>query len=194
MTGHTYNLINNNLNTKQFILECSRAFCYQCRDSDNLPQKETVSDYHLKELNKAHTSYEDLKIHTKPQKIEHVQNFISANNKSRQESVEKLEIENSKLQEIINNIQKWKPRGKIKKVKQFALEQLAISLNNLDYYKQPEIEFNSEKDYIYYFNQNILLPAKENIKYHKKQYQNEVKKVTANNKWINELYRNVEKI
>lgn len=189
-TGFTYKIIENDISFKEFATNCSAAFSHH---HEGLPKEIEINDYHLTATIKAVAKYNDLKLFTSDQKIDHVYKIIQQTKENSRRNLNEIQTENLKLNNMLVKVKKWKGP---KNLKNFMIQQLTDSLTDESYYVilNQELDFKTDKNYIQYFNQNILAPVKQDITYHKKHYRQEVKRAEKTNKYLKQLWAAIEGI
>jgi len=177
---------------KDFLLKCARAFgaCIDMRDdslSVDIPAELKPSTYHKEALERAYLELEKYKTMT----LEEAQNILDEDYINNQKSCRESIIKNSQIQERYSKVRKeiedWTPpTSEHYNLKKFALEQIDISMNHNmeDYYKKELVKpKKTAEEYI----TTMIEGAADNIKYHLKNWNEEVKRTDERNKWINDL-------
>lgn len=177
---------------RDFLLKCARAFgaCIEMKDDNlsvDIPTEFKPSTYHKEQLENAYKNLEKYKSMT----IEEAQIIINdeyeKNQKYYAEAMIKSRDVNDRYSSIRNEIDKWvPPTSEHYNLKKFALEQIDISMDqNMDDYYQKELDKprRTAEQYI----EVMIEGAADNIKYHLKSWNEEVKRTNERNKWINDL-------
>lgn len=177
---------------KDFLLKCARAFgsCIDLKEESldvNIPVKFEPSTYHKEQLENAYKDLEKYKTMT----IEEAQRIIDVeyekNQKHYTEAIVKSKEINDRYIRIRNEIDKWTPpTSEHHNLKKFALEQIDMSMDyNMEEYYQKELDKpkKTPEEYI-----TVMIEgATDDIKYHLKNWNEEVKRTDERNKWINDL-------
>ena len=194
-TGYTA-IINDkpNITLKEFTLRCARAFgaCIEQRDDDinKLPKKQVVSTYHLDELNKAIKELNHFKNTPKKQLLKEMAirlEKLKVDSKKQNEKCRKEKAEMKKNYEsMLEKVNKWEiPSIEHQGLKNFMISQITESMDwDCKEYPDSEIDYTTEEFY-----NKTLNDLKRDIKYHEEKYNDEVKRVNSQNKWIGDVYK-----
>lgn len=178
---------------KDFLLKCARAFgaCIDMKDDSlniDIPVRFEPSTYHKEQLEKAYKDLEKYKTMT----IEEAQKIIDTeyekNQKHYAEAIIKSREINDRYIKIRNEVESWTPpTTEHYNLKKFTLEQIDMSMdhNNMEDYYQKELDKQKKtaEEYI----ASMIEGAADNIIYHLKNWNEEVKRTDERNKWINDL-------
>lgn len=175
---------------KDYILDCARQFgaLVHMREDGKYAEirYREVSDYHLKELNKAYARLEEVKKMTD----EEVQNKIDQDYKDNIESMDRI-LKNKKDSEkkysaMIDKVYGWEPPTENHKdLKEFAIKQLQDSLKwdcDCTYLEQ-----KIRKETVSEYREGMIKYCLRDIEYHSSSYKKELESVEEANKWIDDL-------
>lgn len=192
-TGYTAYIENGEITKgKDFLLKCARAFgaCIDLKEENlsvEIPVEFKPNTYHKERLKDAYIDLEKYKKMT----VEEAQKIIKESYEASQEnctdSIEKAEIIAERYANIRKDVCDWvPPTSEYENLKKFALEQIDMSAcaDCVDYYRK---ELNKPKQTPEEYIQNMIERAADNIKYHSKGWNEEVKRTNERNKWINDL-------
>lgn len=177
---------------KDFLLKCARAFgaCIDMKEDNlsvDIPAELKPSTYHKEALERAYLELEKYKTMTLEEAQKIVNEDYEKNQKYYTEAIVKNRRINDRYTSIRNEIDKWTPpTSEHYNLKKFALEQIDISMNHNmeDYYKKELVKpKKTAEEYI----TTMIEGAADNIKYHLKNWNEEVKRTDERNKWINDL-------
>ena len=189
-TGYTQQIIDGTVKTpKEFLHLCLRNFgiCVSMRDESlNLQGdyteyiKKFYQDsmgYHTKALENAKAEYERVNNLSDDDFYEmYVKNF-SDNREYYQKRTDEAKKQNSKFQSFYDAIKNWDCSEEFSNIKKFALNQIDVSKEDEDYYKdelskkmltKEEFISNGKSEY----EKDLLEKAKWDIDYHQKQLDN----------------------
>ncbi|HHT97265.1 MAG TPA: hypothetical protein GXZ90_05170 [Clostridiales bacterium] len=196
-TGYTAYIEDGEIaNGKDFLLKCARAFDFSIDMKEDsldidIPISFEPNTYYKEQLEKSYKELEKCKTMT----IEEAQNIIDAeydeNQKYHADAIIKSREINDRYARIRDEVDKWTPpTQEHNNLKEFALNQIDISINNMEHYHQTELgkPKRTAKEYIAI----MLKMANENIEYYLKNWNEEVKRTDERNKWINDLRESLE--
>lgn len=192
-TGYTSYIENGEITKgKDFLLKCARAFgaCIDMKEESlniDIPVKFEPHTYHKEQLEKAYNDLEKYKAMT----IEEAQKIVDAEYEKNQKYYAEAVIKNREVNDryiiIRDEIEKWTiPTPEHNNLKKFALEQIDMSMDyNMEDYYQKELDKpkKTAEEYI----SAMIECAADSIKYHLKNWNEEVKRTDERNKWINDL-------
>lgn len=177
---------------KDFLLKCARGFgaCMDLRDESldiDIPIKLEPSTYHKEQLEKAYKDLEKYKTMT----IDEAQKIINIEYEKNQKCYHEAMIKNRETNEryisVRNEVDRWiPPTSEHNNLKKFALEQIDMSMeyDMQDYYqKELDKPKKTPEEYI----TSMIGCTADSIKYHLKNWNEEVKRTDERNKWINDL-------
>ena len=179
----------------QFALRCAKAFgtLIDMRDDSldkPIPATMEPGSYHREELKKAKEKLEKakkipLKEAKKIAKREY-ENAIKYN----QEEIKIKKNLKTKYEEMLNQVVKWQPpTPQHTRLKDFMYEQISDSIKfdcNTEYYEK-QVNLLTPKQYV----EQEIKSCKDDIKYHLKHYQEEVKRCADNTKWVQDLRKSL---
>lgn len=177
---------------KDFLMKCARAFgaCIDMRDDNlsvDIPMELKPSTYHKEALVIAYEELEKYKTMT----LEEAQIIVDEDYINNQKSCRESIVKNNQIQERYSKVRKevaeWVPPTEEHiNIKKFALEQIDLSTgyNHTDYYTE---ELNKPKKTAQEYINNRIAGASDNIEYHTKSWDEELKRTEERNKWINDL-------
>jgi hypothetical protein len=197
MTGYTQELIDSDLDFTGWAFLCARAMgvCITMRDeplSTPIPEEFKPSEYHLEAYQKAEATVATL------EKMSHAKR-ISWGNQQKKKQIKilgDLAVKNDnnrilvKMQLILQKTHEWQPPTEDhKKFKDFMVQQLTDSISSsssgLNYYKEEQQKLSTRTPLEHF---NIELDkARRDVSYHKKEWDEEVKRTEERNKWIKSL-------
>jgi hypothetical protein len=189
-TGYTWSIKEGKVTSlKQFAMECARAFgaCAELRDDMTalIPEEFKPSDYHSKELAKARRDLTKAKAMTLEEaEAQSMRDYQHGLEEDRKYKEDKVETKKS-YQAMIAQVKEWKPPTKEHVgLKEFMLQQLNDSIEH-DCIHYPR-EKREKLSALRYRAQQIV-DAEEDIKYHEKEYAEEVERCRKRTQWIRDL-------
>lgn len=205
-TGYVYELINKNLNFKQFASTCAYAFgaLVQYRDSDvdrtKLPddvelklEENSTLKYYEKALKEYIDKYNILKVYTKTQRVEFATTEINQNLKYNLRQLKEALKEKKIVQDMLKKVEAWEPpTDEHVNFKNFMINQLKSSQFMDDYY-QEQINYYNNITPIKYYNQQIknLKESIRNAKYRIKEERSKKPNITCSD-WVKQLKESLE--
>lgn len=198
-TGYTADVQDGKVTSlKEFALKCarSRGALVHMKDEpfDRSIYLDKVSDYHLKELEKAKKEFAKYK----KMSLEDVENIWRAKSrKAHKEDIKRSTIvleEKARYLAMLEKVKAWTPPTPAHKdLKNFMIEQLKESIEfdcSRDYYTEDEFIEAKEtlpKEDLEEYKQEMIASAQDDIGRHQKEYDAEVKRVNDRNTWITQL-------
>ena len=191
-TGYTAG-IQNGIKFNDFVLRCARAFgaTIHMRD-DSLDAEiryDKVSDYYPNRIETTKNNIANLKALTPEEREEKVKNEYNMALISFQETKDKkIEIKN-KYNIMLKKVKAWTPpTDEHKKFKSFMIKQIEDSIEwDCKFYL-----FDKEKlDGDSWFKEEIKSLEKD-LEYYQKSYEEECSRVSAKNKWIDDLFNSLK--
>lgn len=194
-TGYTAYIEDGNISTgKDFLTLCCRAFgvCIDMKDdllSVPIPEEFVPDMYYKKRYDDALLALEKAKSITESEAVE----IMKSEKKGREESIksyiEKEEKQKEAYSKIRTEIEAWiPPTSEHINLKNFALEQIDISMPGLSSYYNEELAKNqievSPQEYI----KNQITLKENSVKRAKESYDAEIKRTDEKNKWL-KLFR-----
>lgn len=196
-TGYT-DKIKDGITFEQFAMNCARAFgaCIEMRDDPadkEIPDEFKPSDYHIKQIEEAKKNIKLLKNMSQKEKSEAAEkeylDNVAYHEKSRQENIDLLEKYNS----MLKCVKSWEPpTSEHIRFKEFMIEQIEGSIKfdiHPEYYEKYAPKPLSSDEW---YNKK-LEEANDNLKYHKKEYAEEVERCKGRSKWIKDLKVSLKK-
>jgi hypothetical protein len=190
-TGYTAELMEKGESFNSFVLHCARAFgaLVMMRDEPKdapIPETFKPSDYYIKALAKAKKEHKILSTMTNDEKIAFGTAEKEKNTKHHMEWLAKATMENERLTEMQSLVRAWKPpTGDHQGLKDFMLDQIKISMNNLSYTER-EIAKDQEKSPMAFYVAAVS-SAEWNIKYYIEENTKEIERSESRTKWVNQL-------
>lgn len=193
-TGYTAFITDGDIdNAGDFLLLCARAFgaTISMRDeplSKPIPEKFKRDDYHKKALEREIAALERYRSMT--------QEEIHAANKARYEEetsmqkkvLDQYRSQNEKLEAVLAGVEKWvPPTSEHEGLKDFAINQIKISLNDLSWLDTP-IKMASDQEWI----ESRIRCCLDAIEYHRKKDAEEDARVAERNKWLQDLRDSIQ--
>lgn len=209
-TGYTQCIIDGTVKTpKEFLHLCLRNFgiCVSMRDEPLNPQTDYTEnirkwyqdsiDYHAKALENAQKEYERISNLSDDDLYGmYVKKFTEDRNYC-QKGLDKAITLNEKYQQFYDSIKSWDCSEEFNNVKDFALNQIEISMDTPHYYKDElskEIltkeEFISDGKY----KEDLLKNTKWNIDYHQEQLDASIKKMNDALAFYEGFKKEIEKL
>jgi hypothetical protein len=196
-TGYTSEIgTKDNLTFKEFTLKCARAFgaCLHQRDDDSniLPQKQKVDNYHIDELNSAIKKLKAFKKTSKKVLRQKMENDFLKRNKDLLISIEKAHALQNKYELMLDKANFWTPPSQEHYgLKNFMIEQITESIkwDCSTSYQEEGLVREQESFEEYYIDE--LKCLEKDIKYHEEKYNEEVERTNKANQWIEELYQSL---
>jgi hypothetical protein len=193
-TGYTTNVQEGKVvELKDYILDCSRNFgalIHMRDDSNNTEIRyREVSDYHLKQLERAKNNYEEFKKLTDEEIQLKLDESYNQNLKDKKESLKRFEEGKQRYLDMLDKVKGWQPPSEEHiNLKNFAIKQLEESLD-FDYSDRTKEYYLQEpfKDTIEGYKQYKIKSYLKDIEYHSKGYREEIEGVEKVNKWIDDL-------
>lgn len=190
-TGYTAELMEKGTEFKPFVLQCARAFgaLIEMRDDPmdaTIPDKFEPDDYYVKGLAEATQEHQRLQDMTDDEKIDFGVQAREANIVSHQKSLATATAENERLGEMARQVNAWKPpTPEHNGLKEFMLDQIKISMNDLSYSHQYLKEAEERSPMSYYV--AAVSSAAWNINYHTEKSGKERKRAEERTEWVKQL-------
>ena len=192
-TGYTQQIINGEVKTpKEFLHLCLRNFgvCYSMRDEPLNSQRDYTEsikkwnqssiDYHINALENAKKEYERITNLSDDDLYKRYVKEFTNNRKYCQKELDNIMNHNATYKLFYDAIKNWNCSAEFNNIKDFALNQIDISKDSGDYYKDvlsqemlTKEEFISNNKY----KEELLKNAKQGIDYHQEQLDNTIKKM-----------------
>ena len=190
-TGYTAELMEKGMGFKPFVLQCARAFgaLIEMRDDRMdapIPDKFEPNDYYSKALAAATQKHTRLQGMSDDEKIAFGGQEKEKSVIGHQESLARATSENERLSEMARQVKAWKPPTPDHNgLKEFMLDQIKISMNDLSYSHQYLKEAEERSPMSYYV--TAVSRAAWNINYHTKEHQKELKRTEDRTEWVKQL-------
>jgi len=187
-TGYTSKLMAEEQSFPEFVLGCARAFgaLIAMRDSPNgtpIPEKFYPSDYHAKKVVLARKELKRLKAMKHGERLKFGQSAKEAAIKHNEQWLKKDKAENDRLLAMAQNVIAWNPPTKDHQgLKEFMLQQLDISRNDLDY-MHSQLEQAKERPALTYYI-TAVSDAAHAIEYHTKENAKEIEIANTRSEWV----------
>lgn len=202
-TGYTQIILNDDVTTgKDFLKSCAIDFCIAGREGWSLEDVKNL---------KPHNYYKNLcgEYYCEQQKLQNMSKdelrtyMISEHNEEIEldkKALLRCENENKKLIKVRKEIEKWECPVAYTSLKEFALNQIDISMNSdelIDLYKT-RINLNqtldtSDEAVDAWYNSKMQELA-DNLDYASKKYEEEIDRVNQQKQWVGQLLENLENI
>lgn len=189
-TGYTAKLVDEGQTFNEFVLTCARAFgaCITLRDdplSADIPKFEPT-DYHKKAINSAIRKKDRLEAMTPAQASRYGMNEREKEIKSIKNTLKKANLQNDRIYKMLKAVRGWTPPTEEHDgLKTFMIEQLEMSLDDMNYWNGRLAEINDKSELSYYT--DALALAKRDILYHIEENRKEIERVNGRNKWVEDL-------
>lgn len=201
MTGYTQELVDRDLNLKDFALVCTRAFgfCITMRDERldaPIPEEFKLDEHHKNALDAAQKSLEELKSLAQKGVVSWARKEIKNRIKDFEGYIEadKKKGEKEKCEKMLKKVKKWKPPTEEHiGLKNFMIEQLSGSIkfaNTTKYYKEEITKLKKLTPKEYY--ELKIKEATWNVNYHIERWQKEQENHKTKNQWFKELRASLE--
>ena len=190
-TGYTAE-IEKGISFENFVLKCARAMgaCVMQRDesSDVLPKIQEPSDYYQKRITEIQLEIKetiDLELDDINKIMSKKKEDVISENKKRQLQHNKMM---GKLLKMRLLVARWEaPKGDYMGLKDFMLEQISSTIDFDGTLYQSKFEESTPL----VWKENKLLGLYEDLKRSKSEYEKEVSRTNDRNKWIQDLYDNL---
>ena len=201
-TGYTAYIEDGKINdAKDFLMLCLRAFgvCMEMRDdsfSKPIPEKFVPSDYYSKSAERTQKEINEL-LNTSDETLEakmvdDKNKNIDRCNKAIKENLAKKKS----YQSILSQINNWNPQQKYLAVKEFATNQIIMSMEQLDnsYYEKEICELNSSNISIVEYRAMLLKSLGESLSYAAEHLQHEIKNVEEKNSFLSGFRESISEL
>ena len=186
-TGYTQMIIDGKVKTpKEFLHLCLRNFgvCVCMRDDEFKVEEDYTPkimefyqqdvDYHKKKLKSAEEQMEKIQQLTDDELYQKFLSYMTEKKEYNEEAIKRDTSLNAKYDQFSEAIKNWECSPEYNNIKAFALDQLKISKENMDYYEKELAKigdlsregFESRKEE---YRNSLLDSAKWNIDYHTKE-------------------------
>jgi len=190
-TGYTSAICDGKITELQdYAISCARAFgaCVTMRDSsanESIPERFEPSDYHLEKIDEAKSELKKFEAMSDWEGREYGIKKIKERIEDSKEYLEKNREENSRYQSMLEKVRAWECPQSHNEFKKFMVEQLEISMNNLEW-SEERIEKAKKENALNEF-KDATAKARHDIIYHEKEHDLEVERVEGRNKWLKDL-------
>ena len=193
-TGYTYKLMEEGMDFRTFVLLCARAMgaCIMQRDDQmsDPPKIQDTSYYNLERSKECENNIAELRAMTPEQRHEYGVQKQAVEINDATASFLKEQTENKRLSEMQIMVDSWRPPTKDHQgLKDFMLEQLAISKHNLDYAHERVARAKEKPPEAFYVED--LSGSIHSVSYHQDETLKEFERVNNRNRWIESLYRSL---
>ena len=201
-TGYTASIEDGKItNAKDFLMLCIRAFgvCIEMRDDSfdkPIPEKFEPSDYYSKsaeriqkEINELlNISDEELEIKMLQDRKESIDNY----NKTIKDNLAKKKS----YQSILSQIDNWHPLEEYLPIKEFAINQIVMSMKQLDtsYYERAITELKSTNISVKEHRAMLLNSLGESLSYAAKQLQHEIKNAEEKTRFLSGFRESISEL
>lgn len=187
-TGYTAELMEKGQSFETFVMGCARAFgaCIMMRDNPSdtpIPDEFKPSEYHRNSLDKHIAEASRLEAMTNQERIRYGTEKRDAAIKRYREYLQKYDDENARLLEMKAKVLNWPPPSSDHaELKKFMLQQIEVSMNKGDYWKEEIAKMEVAAPY------EIYAAAAEDeyrgIEYARNEHREELKRTASRNNWI----------
>jgi hypothetical protein len=197
MTGYTYQLVDKNLDFKNWVLCCARAFSpyVSLRDESidtPTPTELKPSDYYLKHLCEVKSERAELEKMDRKAALAYGQKNKDAAVDSMFQLLKEKQNEKHKMLSILGQVQSWEPpTDEHIGLKDFMIQQLEDSIKdiNLDYYVK-EVQRWEAKDPLTIYNDQLEYLVEEEERT-KERLNKVLKQIEHDNTWIRQLLKSI---
>lgn len=190
-TGYTAKLMDEGESFPAFVMSCARAFgaLVTMRDDPSdtpIPETFEPSDYHAKAIQEAREKHARLRTMQEDQRVSYANSLRTAAISSATGYHLKGAEENKRLEAMEAQVRAWEPpTDDHKGLRDFMLEQIKISKNDLSYSINRVTEVQ-DKTLESYFIED-LSGALRSIAYHEKEQAKEVERAKGRTDWVRQL-------
>jgi len=191
-TGYTAELIEKGMEFNDFVLTCARAFgaCIELRDRKLAPAPRTIpsnGNYHEEELKKAIKELEDFDKLPMKSKLDKAKAKQKTTIKYLKKSLLEGMETNKRLKDMEDKIIAWTPPTKDHvELKEFMLDQIKISYENVEYYEK-EIKTENDRS-LSKIVSDIRNSLKMSVDYHKEYAERDKNLNKDRSGWLDKLY------
>lgn len=188
-TGYTEGVAKGEITTlKEFALLCSRNFApvYSVmRDaplSKSIPQVIEPDTFYLEKLEETNKKYQEFLTMSEEEKKALYESSIREKSERNKELLEIAVKNNEKYTDMLKKVEGWEPPTKSHiGLKQFMINQLTISLEDVKYYsKLDSAEPYSYKEFLKDYKDNLI----SDIKYYTDNWKEAVRRAEEGTKWL----------
>jgi hypothetical protein len=194
-TGYTFNVVDGKLTDfPSFAMQCARAFgaLIDMRDDPlSAPVPETISSdtsHYEKRLADARKERAELLAMDKKAIFDETMATNKARQKSWQESLDRVRLENKRIEDMKSKVMAWRPpTDDHVGLWDFMVNQLEISKTDESYYLNPPKVLTPDE----WFAEEVE-SSDWNIKYYQEQIDEERKRSGGRNEWVQNLRRSLQ--
>ena len=184
---------------KQFAKHCSRAFIVHLRDEpiDSEYKKREVSDYHIKEIEKAKAELKQADSLSDEELIIQEKNRLIDSKKYHLDRVEKIKNDKIKLESFLEKAKSYiPPTEKHQGIADFMIEQIEKTIDfdcsgtyHITALQEIDLEIKNlnAKD----IRSKIKVKATKDIAYHTKEHEADVKRCREHNQWYEDFIKSL---
>lgn len=202
MTGYTAQIENGNITTgKDFLKLCTRAFgiAMDMREkhlSVPTPTQFEPDPYYKQKYDKAVEVRDKWRQMTFDETKQEMIEKYNAEITQAKKSLEKYKLEDEKYKKVRNEIKEWNPpTDEHKALKNFALEQIDLSMNT-DLYKYLEMELNKKLDIsddaVWKYINDMNASCEKNVGEAYEQWQKDLKITAEKNTWMRQFLESLD--
>jgi len=195
-TGYTAKLVEKGQSFKDFAMGCARAFgaCIEMRDvpvDAPIPDKFEPSSYYTEALAKNLKELKRLEAMTAAERRSFGEKEKAENVRAARASYTRNEVENQRINDMIARVAAWTPpTDEHVELKQFMLDQLTRSLNDMDDCTRRCAAAEDAAPLSFYG--TALASVKCNIDYDEKEIVKERERAEGRTAWIEQLRNSLE--
>lgn len=197
-TGYTEGILNGKINTfKDFALKCVLAFgaSIHLRDEtgDVKYRSAEPTDYHKKAIQDAKKELNRIENLTDDEIINSHIKTLKADKERCLREIEKIKKDREKLEDILAKAENFvPPTQEHEEFRQFMINQLKQTIEfdcNTDFYDREiaKIDNQLKNINVIEIRESMIDYIKENIEYHTKAYEKEVRNCNKSNKWVDDI-------
>ena len=199
-TGYTAGILDGTTKDfNQFAKHCSRAYIMHLRDEpmDSEYKKREVSDYHIKEIEKAKAELKQADSLSDEELIIQEKNRLIDSKKYHLDREEKIKNDKIKLESFLEKAKSYiPPTEKHQGIADFMIEQLEKTIEfdcNSNYHidELKTIDSKIEKVNADDIRSEMKVKATKDIAYHTKEHEADVKRCREHNQWYEDFIKNL---
>ena len=212
-TGYTQQIIDGTVKTpKEFLHLCLRNFgvCVSMRDvpfnESQVDYTEYIKkyyqdtiDYHAKALENAKAEYERVINLSDDELYEMYVERFSDDRDYYQKRTDEIKTQNAKYQSFYDAIENWKCSEEFSNIKEFALNQIDISKENENYYKDElSKKMLTKEEFIadgkYKYKENLLKSAEQDVNYNQERLDEAIENMNDSLAFYERFKKEIEKL
>ena len=199
-TGYTAGILDGTTKDfNQFAKHCSRAYIMHLRDEpmDSEYKKREVSDYHIKEIEKAKAELKQADSLSDEELIIQEKNRLIDSKKYHLDREEKIKNDKIKLESFLEKAKSYiPPTEKHQGIADFMIEQLEKTIEfdcNSNYHidELKTIDSKIEKVNADDIRSEMKVKATKDIAYHTKEHEADVKRCREHNQWYEDFIKSL---